>query len=308
MTAIAVDTVKNLLFWNVDPGAGYLIRKLIGLEIGRGTALVVFLYLCLVSNQAFCDTFWWLDDEQNSENSEIVEVDGPEIREPFFAFLVAAAEGDSLGTWPAETIAAKLKECGRESRFPVDQIVSITRRQAKGSEQESRLGESVERVWELELASDLDRPMPYSILGYHPGSLRVSKRLVLSEWNLGRLDLIVPTDEDSGRIEHLENVMIMRLDEGHIILDVDGWLDALLGKGLDDAWTLGMALARHNSNPIGLAISIGRNDRHIFGELDFKSDEVKAHGSPIARTLSRHGRHFTAPHPEHLNIPWAGDF
>jgi len=200
-----------------------------------------------------------------------------------------------------------LNAFGRESRFPVDHIRSLTRRQAVGSEHEVRMHEFVGRIWELELAKDLDSPMPYSILGYHPGSLYVSKRLVFSEWNLGQVDIVIPAEGDNTKPEPLEKVMIMRLDEGHIILDVDSWLDLVLGKGLDDSWTLGLALARHHDIPTGLAISVGRKEQNIFGEMDFLADKIKAHGSPVARALSRLGRTFTAPHPDNNNLPWAED-
>ncbi len=82
-------------------------------------------------------------------------------------------------------------------------------------------------------------------------------------------------------------------------------MDTILGKGLDDAWTLGMVLSRSDGVISGLAISVGREDRNIFGEIDFKADKVKSHGSDIARALSRYGRHFTAPHPHKINVPWA---
>lgn len=267
----------------------------------------MLIFLALPAVQAFSDTFWWMDGDDNKEEEAVVEGEKPEIQEPFFALMFALTDGDSLGTWSADVIASRLNDYGRESRFPVEQLFSITRRPAVGQERESRLQKTVTRMWEFELAEYLDRAMPYSILGYHPGSLLVSKKLVFSEWSLGGMDFPVSTDEEPTHFEPLDDIVIMRLDEGHIILDVDGWLDAILGKGLDDASTLGMALARYHGKPVGLAISVGREGRHIFGELDLKEDKVKSHGSPQARALSRIGRSYTDPHPARTNNPWPED-
>jgi hypothetical protein len=269
--------------------------------------VAVLLFLYLPAMQARGDNFWWLEDE-DKDNSEVsAKVEGPEIKEPFFAFIIALAEGDSIGTWSSAVIAERIKEFGEESLFPIEKLSSITRRAAVGQEQESRMYHAVSRIWEMEMGEDLDRSMPYSILGYHPGSLRISKKLVFSEWRLGHLNLLVTRKDEPGELTPLDSVMILRLDEGSIVLDVDRWLDALLGSGLDDSWTLGMAIARNDSVPMGLAISLGREGRRIFGEIDFQADKVKAHGSPLARALSRHGRIFTAPHPYSTNIPWAGE-
>jgi hypothetical protein len=108
-------------------------------------------------------------------------------------------------------------------------------------------------------------PLPYSILGYHPGDFRGSRRLVFSEVHAGNLALtgLQPP-------EFVSDVILFRLDEGHLLLDVDGLVDRLLGKALDDAATVGFVLARHDTRLLGLAVSLGRDGRRINGEFDFR--------------------------------------
>ena len=55
------------------------------------------------------------------------ETEGPEIREPFFAFLIGMAELDSLGHWTGDDLRNQAVEAGRPSRFPLDEVVSLSR-------------------------------------------------------------------------------------------------------------------------------------------------------------------------------------
>lgn|GEM_PF-671096 len=250
------------------------------------------------------------------------------ITEPFFSFLVALVEDDSLGTWTGQDLM-RYAEVRNVSRFPIADIVALTRREITVEERETRDRGRVRRRWELILEQDIERPMPYSILGYHPGRLLISKRLVMSEWQLGNLFLDLPDQEaddawldrdpwDEGwetagqepvrptvnRVQ-ISDVRVFRLDQGKVVLDADGFLDALLGKILDDSWTVGFVLARHDTKRVALAISVGRNDRRIYGEFDFDQDKILPHGRPLASALSGFCRRWTAPGPSSPNVPWS---
>ena len=129
--------------------------------------------------------------------------------------------------------------------------------------------------------------MPYSILGYHPGSLRVARVLELAELAPLAFSLELPADDDAVRHVQVDSCRVFALEGGHVLLDADGWLDALLGAGLDDSWTLGFVTARTEGELVGLAVSLGRDGRRIYGEFDFRADKVLAHGRPLANALSR---------------------
>ena len=237
---------------------------------------------------------------------ESADLAGPEIREPFFEFLIGMAESDSVGLWTGEELRAHAADSGRESRFPLEDVVFLERarpdRQAAGK----YAGTMVRAVWTIELTGKQDRPMPYSILGYHPGSLRIGAVLVLSE--LGPADLEIRyLDGDEPTTRLFTEVRIFPLEQGHVILDADGFLDALLGAGLDDAWTLGFVIGREDGKLVGLGVSLGRKGRHIFGEFDFSRDKVLTHGRPPMAALSRASRRWLNVESGNLPEPWVED-
>lgn len=255
-----------------------------------GTATAVLVVLCWLApgTAGARDRYggeetpiWEEVDAARAARREALLAEGPEIREPFFAFLVGLAEGDSLGAWSGADIDSFAQRRGTPSRFPVDLVGEVVRRRPLPAEQASWPVAAVKAVWEITLTENLDRPLPYNILGYHPGSLRVSRRLLLTETGAGTL-----AAHQGDQVFVFGRVTMLRLDEGHVILDVDGLVDRLLGKSLDDAATVGFVLARQDSTLLGVAVSLGRNQRRIYGEFDFRRDEILPHGRPAAQALS----------------------
>ena len=102
----------------------------------------------------------------------------------------------------------------------------------------------------------------------------------------------------------ITGVSVFALERGHVLLDADGWLDALLGAGLDDAWILGFVIGRQEGRLLGLGVSLGRKGRHIYGEFDFANDRVLAHGRPLASGLSRLSRKWLNNADGNLPTPW----
>ncbi len=219
----------------------------------------------------------------------------PEIREPFFAIVIAIAEGDSLGVWTGPELRARVRASGRRSRLPVERIVRLERREAAPAEDETRDGARRARTWRLELDRPLVTPMPYDILGYHPGSLRLSREIVLGEWRLGDLNLHLPGNgKEPGRDFTVAGLFVLRLEQGWLVLDADGLVDRLLGAALDDTWTEGIALARVDGERAAVALGQNRGGRPLSGEFDLRQDKVLPHGRPRARALSGYGRPFCA--------------
>lgn len=231
------------------------------------------------------------------------ESSGLEIQEPFFEFLIGMIEADSLGEWTGDELRSHAQTLQRESRFPLAELVSLSRVRPDSMRSARYPGLDVSAVWRLVLAADQDRAMPYSIMGYHPGSLRIARELVLSELAPGDLTLDLEDDNDPHRVV-VTGVSVFALERGHVLLDADGWLDALLGSGLDDAWILGFVIGRQEGRLLGLGVSLGREGRHIYGEFDFGNDRVLAHGRPLASALSRLSRNWLNTADGNLPTPW----
>lgn len=213
--------------------------------------------------------------------------DAPEINEPFFAMVLQWAAEDSLGIWTGEDVIAYAEAKGRPSKFPLEELVSFGRSRPSLSDQDIWPGMNVKAIWDIVLVGDLTPAMPYSILGYHPGTLRVSGKIRMAEVHLGAVQL----HKVDGSVS-VTDIQLFRLETGTLVLDVDGWLDALLGKRLDDSAMLGFVAAREDGRLIGLAVSIGNKGRNIYGELDFQQDKVLAHGRAVASALSAACRTF----------------
>lgn len=241
--------------------------------------------------------------EFGTKEEEEVDILGPEIREPFFEFLLNLAIGDSVGLWTGDDLRAQVADSERESRFPVETVVSIRRARPVPEARGKYPGMPVKAVWTLTLTSAQDNPMPYSILGYHPGSLRIAREMVFSE--LGPADLTITYEiDDEKNVDLMTEVRLFCLEQGSVVLDADGWLDALLGSGLDDAWTLGFVIGRQEGKLVGLGVSLGRDERRIFGEFDFTQDKVLAHGRPPMAALSRASRRWLNVESGNLPEPW----
>jgi hypothetical protein len=235
----------------------------------------------------------------------VVAAASPEVRDPLFELLIGIAEGDSLGVWETPALAARVTVSGRPTHLPLDRIRRVERRAVIDSASAESGGLRPTRRWRLSLDEDLAFPMPYSILGYHPGTLRFSREIVLSEWRLGAANLRLARD-DSARVFPYAGIVCWRLDAGWLVLDADGWVDRLLGSALDDSWTEGLALGRLDGRLVGLALGVNRDLRRLMGEFDFREDKVFPNGRPAARVLTGFCRSFVAPPPGLAPRAWQG--
>ncbi len=211
-----------------------------------------------------------------------------QVRDPLFAMVFLLTEADSLGTWTAADVEAFAGRWGGRSDFPVaEHLESLTREALPPDQVRERRGLRCDRRWLVRLSpARLEMPMPYSILGYHPGSLSFQTPIELHEWRLGHVSLQVP-DGDGGQVRRpASGVTIWQITGGWIILDVDAWVDRLLGKAADDAAMAGFTAARVGGDLVGVGNSTGRDGRRLLGELDFRSGEVATHGRPVAKGLS----------------------
>ena len=225
------------------------------------------------------------------------------VRDPLLELLFTITENDSLGTWDGAALARYVAASGRPSRLPVGDIARLARRPARADEAEKRRGASVTRVWELELAQALRLPLPWSFLGYHPGTLAASRTFVLSEWRLEDQTLDVVVDGHPATIG-VTDVCVLRLDKGWFMLDVDAWLDALLGSMLDDYWACGYVFARQEGRPLEVSLLVKRDGGDDYGQFDLGHDRIETHPEPVARGLSLLARPWVAPPPGSTRLPW----
>jgi hypothetical protein len=217
-----------------------------------------------------------------------------EFRDPFYAFVVGIAEGDSLGIWTGRELEAFLDSHGMQSNLPLEHFHSLERRAVVESESEYRRGVRVARIWRLTLNEPLDYPMPYQVLGYPLGSVSMARVLTFSEWRLGNCNVHAPTGKQISVVP-VSHLTVFRLDSGWIVMDVQGLLDKLAGRKLDDCWTQGFAICRQEGKICGLALSRNRDLRLLCGEIDFATNEITPAGRPLARGVAVYVRPWIAP-------------
>jgi len=267
------------------------------------TLVIAFLALCNGASFAW-DPNGDLEDWHSEAREEPV-ADGPEIRDPLFEFMVNLVEGDSLGVWSRDDILTYITASGRPSKLPVERLVSVSRNIVPLEEAERAFHFPARRALRLELKADLRLPLPYSILGYHPGTLHVSRVVETVEWDLLSATLRLSDEGDDPARIWAPSIKALGIKTGHVVLDVDGWIDRLLGKKLDDTWIEGFVVARVSGAPDpqdnginGLVLGRSRKNRPLSGAFDFRNDKVLPNGRPVARAIARYCRHWVAPAAE----------
>jgi hypothetical protein len=278
--SVLVLLIIGLLAWQLQPGVGPASRALIAQHADLGSHVPD-------TGATPVDAYGDVVDTAISETA-------PEFRDPFFAFVISIAEGDSLGHWSRADLQQYLEWREQESSLPLEYFQSLERRAVATNESESRRGVRVERVWCLTLQDEMKYSLPYDVLGYKPGSLSMARELIFSEWRLGDRNLYVPIDGDIAVVP-VTSLTLFRLDSGWIVLDVDGWLDKILGGKLDDCWAEGFVICRQDGAIRGLTLSQNRKLRPLCSEFDFSTDEVLAMGGPFARGVDVYVRPWVAP-------------
>jgi hypothetical protein len=216
------------------------------------------------------------------------------VRDPVFALLIGLVSSGSYGTLTEERLEQEMQRLPNRSKLPYQSLHSLTRMPIIPG----RTGQI-----RLEFNGDLDLPVPYSILGYHPGSFTASRECLFREWNLGTVRL-EHTAEVDGKIKQstveLREVHLYGVARGKVRIDIDGWLDALLGGMLDDTDVTCLMLCRYQGRWLGFAMGYNDSGDGRSGALTFDTDEILFPSPPELRTVGRMMRKRT----EQLMLAW----
>jgi hypothetical protein len=189
------------------------------------------------------------------------------VKDPVFSVLIGMMEAELFGQLDRERLQAEVARQEGSTALPVEYLEAVQRFPHPGKPL---------ALVRLVSARGLDIPAPYDVLGYHPGRLRASRIVEFEEWDLGTVVIRGP---DRGREESedrivLEDVRLWGLRRGQLELDVDGWLDLLLGSSLDDTRITGFSLFRYRGRWVGLALGYNPEGRGRSGSFSFLTDKV----------------------------------
>ncbi len=201
------------------------------------------------------------------------------VGNPVLGVLISLVDLDLYGR-VAQSRLRRAAEEGGDEKIPWQHLLWVRReRSAVGMHPEI----TVRFVAEIRL------PVPYSILGYNPGSVLASPIVRIAEWPVGDWTLRYEEGGESRRLE-LQELTLFGLREGHLEIDVDGWLDWLMGAKLDDIRITGMALYRHEGHRYALAFGYNHEGEGRTGVLDLETDEILFPPPPAFRALGRTAR------------------
>jgi hypothetical protein len=191
-----------------------------------------------------------------------------EVRDTFFAWLVGVVDAGRDATIDNAGLRDILTEFRSSIALPFDRIVEVRHRTLFGG---------ARGTLSIEFDGEIDIPVPFSVLWYHPGSLSSTRTLRFDE----RRFTAVPAGRDTA-----SPVYAFRLVEGTMTIDVDAWLDVLLGNVVDDLSVRLVAIVRWRGSWRCLLGGTGREDRRIIAAFDLARNTITF---PVPKELVRLG-------------------
>jgi hypothetical protein len=217
----------------------------------------------------------------------------PDVKDPVFAVLVGLLRSDLHGVLTREQLERQLAKSGRETLLPYQHLHELRRTDAE----EGALGRPTAAV-EADFEGPLVFPIPYRILWYHPGKIRASATCVFREWSFGSVNL----PYDPATPIELEDVHLFGLERGDVAVDIDGWLDFILGSALDDTEVNGVVIFRESGRDYGMAIGHNNKGESRSGVFDLAEDKivfpVPAEMKLVARNMRRRLEALMGDRPE----------
>lgn len=204
------------------------------------------------------------------------------VKDPVFAILVGLVQTELFGTLDREHLAQELEMRKAKSPLPYRELRTLTRLPVME-------GSSAEIT--VDFDHDIDLPIPYSILGYHPGGFKATQTCVFHEWILGTIKFqhaykeggVVKTREVT-----VDDAHLFALSQGTITIDVDAWVDRLLGGALDDTDVKALLVFRYQDKWTGLATGYAVKDHSgRSGAFDFTKDSIMFPGPDEMKTIGR---------------------
>jgi hypothetical protein len=206
-----------------------------------------------------------------------------DCRDPVFSYLLNLLDRGCVGIVTTEHFRAAAGDSKRASKIPFELIRDV-----------ARIPDGrADHVWiRIRFSQGIDVPVPYSLLGYRPGSLRSTAEVTLMEWRLGDLPLLAAGSEGNGAV-NIEDVTVWGVIDGAILLDIDGWVDAIMGAALDDTHVVVLAVFRYESQRYALAAGFNDDGHGRSGALHLGDDKIRFPAPDEFKLVGRELRRLT---------------
>ena len=210
-----------------------------------------------------------------------------DVKDGVFGYLVSLLDANTYGSVAGSQFREVLERTGRASRIPYEAIGEVRRAPASAS------NEGWVRV---AFTGPLDVPVPYSILGYHPGSLHSSVQVTVREWHMPRSVISDPAGDVTSGLE-VTDLTLWAVVEGRVVIDIDKLVDKLLGGSLDDTYVVGVAFFRFRGTAYAMALGYNGQGEPRSGALQLAENEILF---PTPRELKATARDLRARVVRHL--------
>jgi hypothetical protein len=197
-----------------------------------------------------------------------------DVRDPVFATLLGLLNENRYGCVSAQALGQEVRRTGRRTLLPYQRLKRLVRRPAPGG------GNALVTI---EFEDRLRVPVPYRILFfYRPGHVWSEALLEATEWRLGAIE-----PSGGGSPAAVADVCLFALTSGRAGVDIDGWLDRLLGGRLDDMSVDGFATFTYNQGTWGLALGKSPSGARRSGLFDFTGDRIAYPAPPALKSVVR---------------------
>jgi hypothetical protein len=206
------------------------------------------------------------------------------VKDPVFGVLVGLVEHGIYGTLTEAGLEAALAGQDATSDLPYRTLDDLTRLPVLPGRT---------ALVRVRFRTPLNLPIPYSILGYHPGSFNVSQTAIFREWIFPSTTLVHEEVENGKTVQkvlELQDVHLFGLQEGRVFIDIDGWLDALMGDALDDTDVSCLMLCRYQGKWLGFAMGYSKDGGGRSGAFSFAKDAIVFPTPGEMRTVGREMR------------------
>ncbi|MBD3163128.1 MAG: hypothetical protein GF346_11830 [Candidatus Eisenbacteria bacterium] len=198
------------------------------------------------------------------------------IGDPVFAYLVGLVDADLYGTLDAAVLDDVVARSGARTELPYGKLLALSRRPGDVP--------SRQRI-EATFADPLQLPIPYSILGYNPGRVRGTRTVVFHEYDLGEF-VFRHTEDGAARDVRVTGVHLFGVRTGWMVIDVDGFVDWILGGKLDDTRVTGLVLFDYDSERWGMAVGYNADGRGRSGVLSLRRNRIRFPTPPELKTAA----------------------
>ena len=186
-----------------------------------------------------------------------------DITDPLFAAMLGTIDAGHFGVMHQAELDSIVQANGG-SKLPHEVFAMMERRPAEDGPDSHIV---------IQLTEPVDRPIPYSLLGYNPGSIRSSGEIHFLHYEIGARRFLVSVDDEEREIV-VEAADLFVIADGFMEMDFDGWLDRLLGSKLDDMTVRAFFTFWWEGQRYSLGMGLSNKGRGKTGAFDCVADET----------------------------------